>query len=117
MFLAARPISAIKAFWRFLAHKGVISENSPILKIPSPKIVRPLPRKFATEQLRRIFSRPDLSTPGGIRDMAILKVLYGTGPRVDEIRMLDIDDLHPDRKDIFIHYRNTKGGKERRVHL
>lgn len=113
----ASQLSAIKAFWRFLAHKGVISESSPILQIPSPKICRPLPRKFTTDQLRRIFSRPDLSTPAGIRDMAILKVLYGTGPRVDEIRMLDLDDLHPDGKNVFIHFRDTKGGKERRVHL
>ena len=112
----AGKLSAIKAFWKFLAYKKIIHEN-PMDLIPSPRIARTLPQKFSTQQLRSIFARTDLSTPIGVRDMAILKTLYGSGPRVDEIRNLDVDDLHHGRTDIYLHFRKTKGGEDRVVHL
>lgn len=112
----ASKLSALKAFWKYLEYKGVIDDN-PLRLVPSPKISRPLPQKFSTFQLRQIFAGPDLSTPMGIRDMAILKVLYGSGPRVDEVRNLNLDDLHYNGRDIYLHYHITKGGKERVVHL
>lgn len=112
----AGKLSAIKAFWKFLVYKKVLRE-SPMELIPSPRITRPLPQKFSTKQLRSLFAGPDLSTPIGVRDLAILKTLYGSGPRVDEVRYLDVDDLHHGRKDIYLHYRKVKGGEERVVHL
>lgn len=112
----ATKLSAIKAFFKFLVYKRVLSE-SPAALIPSPRIKRHLPQKFSTKQLRDIFAGPDLSTPMGIRDLAILKTLYGSGPRVEEIRGLDIDDIHQGRTDVYLHYHETKGGDQRIVHL
>lgn len=112
----AAKLSALKSFWQYLKYSGVIEAN-PLALIPSPKVQRPMPQKFSTSQLRRIFTAPDLSTHRGVRDMAILKLLYGSGPRVDEIRELNVDSLHVSGSDIYLHYTKTKGGKERIVHL
>ncbi|MFQ5736902.1 MAG: tyrosine-type recombinase/integrase [Thermodesulfobacteriota bacterium] len=111
----AAKLSALKAFWRFLVYKGVIKED-PLTLIPSPKVTRPMPQKFSTLQLKQIFSGPDLSTDRGVRDMAILKVLYASGPRVDEIRSLSVEDLRTSGGDIYLYY-HGKGGKERVVRL
>ena len=112
----ATKLSAIKCFWRYLAYTGLIDED-PMELIPAPKIKRPMPKKFTTAQLRKLFSAPDLSTPMGIRDLAILKLMYGSGPRADEIRRLNIDDIQLDGSTAYIHYTDTKGGKERYVRL
>lgn len=112
----ATKLAAIKAFWRFLEDQGVIT-GSPLKNIPSPRVQRSMPQKFSTLQLRRIFSAPDQGTPIGLRDIAVLKLLYGAGPRVDEIRCLDVGDLHQSGPDIYIHFHETKGGKERLVRL
>jgi len=109
-------LSALKVFWQWLLARGLI-QTGPVSLIPSPRVVRPMPKKFTTSQLSRIFGAPDVTTPRGIRDLAILKTLYGTGPRVNEIRGLNLDDVHPSGpSSVYLHYQ-TKGGKERMVRL
>lgn len=111
----ATKLSALKTFWRFLKARGIVSAN--ILElVPSPKVMRTIPEKFTTTDLRRIFSAPDLSKPSGIRDIAIFKVLYGSGPRVSEIRGLNLSDIRVDGVRSYLHY-YTKGGKERSIPL
>ena len=111
----ATKLSAIKTFWKYLFYKGLIEANL-INNIPAPRVSRPMPKKFTTKQLRLLLSAQDLSTPRGIRDHAIIKVLYGSGPRVAEIRKLNVGDLHSGGKDLYAHY-YTKGSKERTVRL
>lgn len=112
----AGKLSAVKAFFKYLVYKGVLDTN-PAELIPTPKFNRPLPQKFSTQQLRLIFSGPDISTPIGVRDLAILKLLYSSGPRVDEIRNLDVDHLLHGKSDFYLHYRKTKGGEDRVIHI
>lgn len=109
----AGKLSAIKCFWRFLFYKRLLVEN-PMELIPAPRVQRPVPQKFSTSQLQKIFGAPDRSTPLGVRDFAILEFLYATGPRVDEVRRLSLDDLTPQGSGFLVRF-FTKGGKERLV--
>jgi len=109
-------LSALKIFWKWLLSRGYI-KNDPVSLMPSPRVVRRMPKKFTANQLSRLFGSPDAATPRGLRDLAILKVLYGTGPRVNEIRTLNLEDVHPSGPaSVYLHYQ-TKGGKERMVRL
>jgi len=112
----ATKLAAIKAFWKFLLYRGYVKEDL-IARVPTPKTSRPLPQKFSTKHLRRIFAAPDISTDRGLRDVAILKLLYAAGPRVSEIAGLDLGDIHEAGDNFYIHFRDTKGGKDRIVRL
>ncbi len=74
----ASKLSALRSFFGYLAYTGLIND-SPAEGVPSPKIQPSLAKKFSTEELRLIFSAPDLTTVRGVRDLAILKTLYATG--------------------------------------
>lgn len=113
----ASKLAAIKKFFAFLVYDGAIDKNAdPAVNIPSPKVAKVMPQKFSTAQLQAIFTAPDVTTPMGIRDLAILTVLYGCGPRVEEIREMGFDDLRFAGNDIYI-YIQGKGAKERTVRL
>ena len=113
----AAKLAAIKKFFEFLVYDGAITaEANPAINIPSPKLAKVMPQKFSTAQLKAIFTAPDRGSPMGIRDLAILTVLYGCGPRVEEIREMGLDDLRFAGNDIYI-YIQGKGAKERTVRL
>ena len=113
----ASKLSAIKSFFAFLLYDGAISSNEdPAARIPSPKVTKVMPQKFSTAQLSAIFAAPDLIKPEGIRDIAILKTLYGIGPRVSEIKNVTLDDIRHAGNDLLI-YIHGKGAKERVVRL
>jgi integrase/recombinase XerD len=107
----ARALSAVRSFHRFLVREG-ISELDPTVDVVRPRLPRPLPHPLGVEEARRLVEAPDLSTPVGLRDRAILEVLYGAGLRVSELTNLDVDDV--DLTDGFVRVVG-KGGKEREV--
>lgn len=88
----ANKLSAIRSFFRYLVYARVISTD-PTEGIPFPKISNALPQKFSTEELRLIFSSPDISNPMGLRDKAMLLTIYGAGLRVSEVCGLTISDI------------------------
>ncbi len=112
----ASKLSALKSFFGFLTYSGVIG-FSPADGIPSPKIRPGLAKKFSTEDLRKIFSGPDLKTERGVRDLAILKTLYATGARVSELTGIDLDDIHDTGGYIRIDIVEGKGGVSRTLTL
>ena len=113
----ASKLAAIKKFFAYLVYDDAIDKNEdPAVNIPSPKVAKVMPQKFSTAQLKAIFSAPDLTSYMGIRDLAILTVLYGCGPRVEEIREMGLNDLRFTGNDIYI-YIQGKGAKERTVRL
>src|SRR5206468_38189 len=73
---------------------------------------RPLPHPLGVEEVRRLLEAPDPSTPSGLRDRAILEVLYGAGLRISELTSLDVDDV--DLEEGYVRVVG-KGGKEREV--
>lgn len=88
----ARQLAAIKAFYRFRVFEG-IQEKNPAQDIEPPKLGRRLPRVLSKKEMEKLLETPDLTKPDGIRDKAMLEVLYGTGLRVSELVSLDLEDI------------------------
>jgi integrase/recombinase XerC len=109
----ARKLAAVRSFMKFLAKREVIPTN-PALNIVTPKLPRTLPVFLDEPAIERMMAIPDCSTVEGLRDRALLELLYGTGIRVGELVQLDLGsiDLHGDVVKVL-----GKGRKERIVPL
>ncbi|OQM33279.1 recombinase XerC [Leptospira interrogans] len=104
-------IIAVKSFYLYLEKKEYI-RKSPFLEIKLPRKGRRLPRNvLSVEEVERILSVPDLGTPLGIRNRAILELFYSTGMRLFELQKLETRDIDFLKKRIFV--REGKGKKDR----
>ncbi len=106
-----RKLSAVKSFFRFLLREGVI-ERDPTVHIGSPKKDQPLPTYLPIDDMFRLLDAPPLDTPTGLRDRAILEVLYSCGLRVSELVGLDWDKIDANLEVVRV---KGKGNKERIV--
>ena len=88
----ARALSSIKSFFNYLLLEEII-ESSPAELIEAPKASRPLPDTLSVEEIDRLIGSIDNSTVKGLRDQAILEVLYSWGLRVSELCELRMGDL------------------------
>jgi integrase/recombinase XerD len=109
----ARLISSLRAFFRFLVLDGQVTKN-PTVNLTSPKSWLALPKFLTVPEVDRLLEQPGLKKPQGIRDKAMLEVLYSSGLRVSELVGLRCVDLN--LKEGFLLCRG-KGGKERIVPL
>ncbi len=107
----ARLISALKAFFRFLVLEGQIAKN-PAADLTAPKSWLALPKYLTVPEVDRLLAQPDTSKPRGLRDKAMLEVLYSSGLRVSELVGLKCVDLN--LREGFLLCRG-KGNKERIV--
>ena len=107
----ARKLSAIRSFYRYLLREGVVPIN-PIEKASSPKLDKRLPSFLTIGEVERLLKAPDLSTPQGQRDRALLELLYASGLRVSELVRLDLGQINLDTNEIRVW---GKGSKERVV--
>lgn len=108
----ARLQSSVRGWHRFLSREG-IADDDPTGRIRPPKLGRTLPQALTIDQVEQLLAAPSAEEPIGIRDRALLEVLYATGARVSEAVSLDVDDLaHGD----ILRLRG-KGSKERIVPL
>ncbi|MCJ7814237.1 MAG: tyrosine recombinase XerC [Candidatus Atribacteria bacterium] len=105
----SRKISTIRSFFNFLLREGIIKIN-PIINLITPKINKKLPYFLYLQEVNKLIETPPRDTLLGIRDRAILELLYGTGIRVGELVSLNIRDIDLDEKTIRIF---GKGSKER----
>lgn len=88
-----RSISTLRKFYQYLLREKQI-ETNPMLQIDSPKQGRHLPAVLSSSEIERLLQTPDTAKPLGLRDRAILEVLYATGLRVSELIHLKLADLH-----------------------
>jgi integrase/recombinase XerD len=88
----ARELSGVKAFYNYLLLNDKI-EQSPTELITTPKRSRPLPDVLSVEEIEQIINSIPLDTPKGIRDRAMLELLYSCGLRVSELTALRLSDL------------------------
>jgi integrase/recombinase XerC len=109
----ARKLSELRSFCRFLLQEGLLDRN-PVDAVSSPKVPKRLPRYLKLEEIEALLRAPDLSTPLGQRDRAILELLYAAGVRLSELVGLNLGDLSLDRGQMVVW---GKGGKERLVLL
>jgi integrase/recombinase XerD len=106
----ARMVSAVRSFHRFLLREGVM-DRDPTVGIVPPKLPRSLPRPLSVEDVGAIVDAPPKDVPG-LRDRAILELLYGAGLRISELTGLDVDDVDLEEGSVRV---VGKGGKERDV--
>ncbi|MGD0783787.1 MAG: site-specific tyrosine recombinase, partial [Candidatus Aminicenantales bacterium] len=109
----ARLISTLKAFYRWAVLERRV-ERSPATQLTSPKSWQNLPQFLTLKEVQALLALPDLSDAFGLRDKAMLEVMYASGLRVSELVGLRINDVR--LRDGFLLCRG-KGGKERLVPL
>jgi integrase/recombinase XerD len=109
----ARFIVAVRGFYAYLAEAGVVPEN-PARHLEAPRLLRPLPKVLSAREVEALLEAPDRREPRGLRDAAMLEMLYATGFRVSELLGIRLADLHLDAGYVRC---TGKGGKERVVPL
>ena len=109
----ARLLSGLRGFYRFLVREGTISVD-PTLRVELPKLGRPLPKALSEADVESLLAAPDIGDPLGMRDRAMLEVLYATGLRVTELISLTLEQINP-RQGVLRTF--GKGNKERLVPL
>lgn len=105
-----RHVSTLKSFYLFLINEKKIKCN--IDQLDLPKKPQHLPTVLSFEEVESLLEQPDMSKPSGIRDRAMLEVMYATGLRVSELLTIEKKNLSIDKKQIRIF---GKGAKERYV--
>jgi len=108
---AARLLSSLKRFYRYQLREGSI-QSDPSLQIDSPKLPRSLPASLTEEDVQVLIDAPDILTPRGLRDRAMLETLYASGLRVSELVSLNFAQLNQDAGVLRV---LGKGAKERLV--
>jgi integrase/recombinase XerD len=109
----ARLLSSLRRFYGYLMREERI-QTDPTALIDSPKIGRPLPRSLTEEQVEKLLAAPDVATPLGLRDRAMLETLYATGLRVSELIGLTLPQVSFTQAVVRV---IGKGDKERLVPL
>ncbi len=89
----ARSLSSIKGFFKFLILEGLITHNA-ALDLENPRIKRHLPRVLTVSEVDRLMEIPPVAIPRGLRDRAMLELMYGTGIRVSEMLALEVNDIN-----------------------
>ncbi|MEK5231298.1 site-specific tyrosine recombinase XerD [Lysinibacillus sp. FSL K6-0232] len=109
----ARHISSIRSFHQFLLREKR-AETDPTVHLEMPVIEQKLPNVLSIEEIEALLAAPNRSKPQGIRDLAMLELLYGSGMRISELIALDLADVHITMGFVRVF---GKGGKERIIPL
>lgn len=89
----ARNLSSIRSFHQYLLREQIVAQD-PSAHIETPKQERNLPKVLSFSEVEKLLDTPNVTTVFGIRDRAMLELLYGTGIRVSELTQMDLNDLH-----------------------
>lgn len=107
----ARCLTAVRGLHRYLLLDG-LSTTDPTIGIETPRGWKRLPKTLSGDEVESILNQPDTSTPQGLRDRAMLELLYATGLRVSELTGLRMRDVNLERAFVVV---IGKGAKERVV--
>ena len=104
----SRKIASLRSFYKYLVRHGAVASN-PLIGLQTPKQPKKLPAFMYRREIEALL-KIDPTTPRGLRDQAILEVLYGSGLRVSELTGLNLEDLDLERGYLRVY---GKGAKER----
>lgn len=107
----SRYLSAYRQFYRWLVREGLI-QSDPVALIESPRTGRGLPRALSEQQVEALLAAPDTDTTLGLRDLAMLELMYATGLRVSELVGLQLSNINMNQGVVRV---MGKGQKERLV--
>jgi len=106
-----RKLSAIRGFFHFMSQQGDVGSD-PTEEIRTPRLSEALPHVISLQEVEKILEQPDIRTTKGIRDRAILELLYATGMRVSELIALPLQGIFWSEGFVKVF---GKGGKERLI--
>jgi integrase/recombinase XerD len=109
----SRHLAAVKSFYRYVVSEGILQKD-PSSDLETPKLPQKLPRVLSFEEVDLLLSQPLISEPAGLRDKAMLELLYATGVRVSELVSLNLEQVSLKNRCIRCF---GKGAKERIVPL
>ncbi|HCV04149.1 site-specific tyrosine recombinase XerD [Pseudoalteromonas sp. MEBiC 03607] len=109
----ARSISALKRFYQYFVREKAIPD-SPMVNIAQPKAGQSLPKTLSEAEVEALLAAPNIEDPMGLRDKAMLELLYATGLRVTELVGLRMEQINLRQAVVFV---KGKGNKERLVPL
>jgi len=107
-----RMLSAVRGFYRFLLLDGHLLTADPTAELVTPQSMQKLPRFLTTEEMEKLLDAPDTSTTEGVRDRALIELLYATGLRVSELVSLTTANIDTEQGVLTC---LGKGSKQRRV--
>lgn len=107
----ARWLSTLRGYFRHLVRENLLTED-PTAQLRHPKFGRPLPKSISATQIEALLSAPDVSLPLGLRDRAMLELLYSSGLRISELINLELTHLNQRQGVVRV---LGKGNKERLV--
>lgn len=108
---AARALSCLRGFYKHAQIEGLV-QRDPSGQLAQPKLARGLPKTMTEQDVERLLAAPDLAKPAGLRDRAMLELLYATGLRISELVNLTSGALNRRQGAVRV---VGKGGKERLV--
>ena len=108
-----RNLVAIRTFFKFLIQEGILEVN-PVEELESPKLAKTLPKILSLKEVEQLLEQPNPQTSLGMRDRAMLELLYATGMRVSELTQLPINQINLEGGYVLLY---GKGSKERIVPL
>lgn len=88
----SRNMVSIRSFYQYMVKERML-ENDPSMHMETPKLEKRVPKVLSVSEMERLLESPPTSTPNGMRDKAMLEVLYATGIRVSELVSLDVDSV------------------------
>lgn len=109
----ARRLSCLRQFYSYLNREGMM-DRDPSSRVESPRLGRPLPKSLTETEVEQLLEAPDINTDLGLRDKAMLEVLYATGLRVSELVSMTISQINSRQGLVRV---TGKGNKERLVPL
>jgi integrase/recombinase XerD len=107
----ARHLTTLRNYFGFLVREGRL-EADPLETVAAPRHARPLPRRLSPEEVDRLLAAPDLAKPNGLRDAAMLQLLYAAGTRVSELCTVELRGLNLEQGLLRV---NGKGDKQRLI--
>lgn len=105
----SRVIASVRSFFGYMYDERAI-DNNPARQLQSPKFDRKLPEIMTIEEVERLLKTPDVSTPTGMRDRAMLELLYASGLRVTELISLKLDSVN-----LNLSFVKTSGSQNDRI--
>lgn len=90
----ARMLSSLRGLGKFLRRENLVPSD-PMAEVALPKLGRPLPHALGISEIDELLGKPDVRTPRGVRDRAMIEVMYSTGLRVSELCRLALADIGP----------------------
>ncbi len=101
----SRNISSMRTFFRYLLNEGVITKD-PTMLVTMPKIEKKKAKRVSEDNIQRLILTPPQNEPKGIRDKAMIQLIYATGIRVSELVTLSTDDINLEMRYIIL--KNSK---------